>query len=85
LTGLGINSLIIFILITMALKINEINPKELGDFPNYFLVYYNLLVAPGTLGILFVILVFFRNPGMRKVYRESVIDTFLNFKEKLAF
>ena len=62
---------------------NETNPKELGDFPNYFFVYYNLLGAPGIIGILFVILVFHRNQGLKKSFVDAVTNTFFDCKEKL--
>ena len=87
LTSFGINSLIIFTLISITLaskRNNEINPKELGDFPNYFFVYYNLLGAPGIIGILFVILVFQRNKHLKKSFIDTVKNTFLNCKEQLS-
>jgi hypothetical protein len=87
LTSFGINSLIIFTLISMSLaskRNNETNPKELGYYPNYMFVYYNQLVAPGIIGILFVILVFYRNTGLRKAFRESMTNILLNFKEQFV-
>ena len=86
LTNFGINSLIIFTLISMTLaskRNNETNPKELGDYPNYMFLYYNLLLAPGIIGILFLFLVFHQNTGLRKTFFDSVKDTFQNIKEKL--
>jgi hypothetical protein len=62
---------------------NETNPKELGDYPNYMFLYYNLLLAPGIIGILFLFLVFHQNTGLRKTFFDSVKDTFQNIKEKL--
>jgi hypothetical protein len=83
LTGFGINLMIMITLFGIFLtstKINKINPKELGDYPNYLLVYYNQLFGPGASGILFIILVFYRNPSLRKAFQESVKDLYLNFR-----
>jgi hypothetical protein len=88
LTGFGINFLLHFTLFSMAVtatKINQTNPKELGDYPNYFFIYYYQLFAPGALGILFIILVFHRNPSLKKAFQESMKDIYLNFREKFVY
>jgi hypothetical protein len=88
LTSFGINSLIIFTLISMTLaskRNNETIPKDLGDYPNYMLLYYNLLLAPGIIGILFLFLVVHQNTGLRKTFFDSVKETFQKIKEKMQF
>jgi hypothetical protein len=68
----------------MALKrMNETNPQELGEYPNYFYVYYNQFVAPVLMGIFSHAIVFYQNKDLRKAFLAMLKDIFLNVKEKI--
>ena len=68
----------------MALKrMNETNPQELGEYPNYFFVFYNQFVAPVLMGIFSHAIVFYHNKGLRKAFLAIFKDIFLNVKEKI--
>ncbi len=67
-----------------AKRMNETNPRELGDYPNYLFVYYNLLVVNGLLGMFSQILFFSQNKDFRTAFTDTMKDIFLNFKEKIA-
>ncbi len=64
-----------------AKKTNELNPQDLGNYPNYFFVYFNLLAANGILGIFVHILFFYQNKDLRKAFVDTIKDIFLNVKE----
>jgi hypothetical protein len=84
LTNFGINFVFIFTMISMfmaAKKTNELNPQDLGNYPNYFFVYFNLLAANGILGIFVHILFFYQNKDLRKAFVDTIKDIFLNVKE----
>ncbi len=65
-----------------AKKTNELNPQDLGTYPNYFFVYYNLLAVNGMLGIFVHMLFFYQNKDLREAFLETIKDIFLEFKEK---
>jgi len=67
-----------------AKRMNETNPRELGDYPSYLFVYYNLLVVNGLLGMFSQILFFSQNKDFRTAFMDTMKDIFLNFKEKIA-
>jgi hypothetical protein len=68
----------------MALKrTNETNPQELGEYPNYFYVYYNQFVAPVLMGIFSHAIVFYQNKGLRKAFLAMLKDVFLIVKENI--
>ncbi len=79
LTNFGINFLVIFTMLSMlmaAKRMNETNPCELGNYPNYFFVYYNLLVVNGLLGMFSQILFFSQNKDFRTAFTDTMKDIF---------
>ena len=86
LLGIGINLLMIITFASTTLIATHLakgKPEDIDKYPNYLYVYYNSLIAPGTIGILFVSLIFKRNKHLRKTIWEEVTNILSNFYEMI--
>ena len=70
LTGLLMMSTFIFV----GLKLNQMNPTQLNEYPNYFYVYFNHLILPNLVGFIVAGLFYFKNPAMK----ESIVSELKN-------
>ena len=76
LIGLLIMSTFVF----LGLKLNQMKPTQLNEYPNYLYIYFNQLILPNFVGILIVGLLYYKNSSMR----ESILSELKNSFECIS-
>ena len=80
-TSISFNMTLLSLFGMVGMKLGQVEPKDLNEFPNYFLVYWIQLVNAPLMSISLFVMCYLRNENMRKRVFREIMD-FWNLSRK---